>query len=189
MVQYRRDKTPGGTYFFTLALQDRTSALLTEHIGLLGAAFKRARRNNPFITKAMVVLPEHLHVVWQLPDDDLDYSKRWRQVKTFFTRALIKQGVVLEKNARTEYNLWQKRFWEHRIRDDVDLEQHVNYIHYNPVKHGLVRMPCEWKFSTIHRYIKHGLLPKDWGASEIPVIASANRATLFDKSVHKFTLK
>jgi len=94
--------------------------LLTEHIDLLGVSFKRARSNNPFITKAIVILPEHLHVIWQLPDVDSDYSKRWRQIKTYFTRTLIKQGVILDKNTRTEYNLWQKRFWEHRIRDDKD---------------------------------------------------------------------
>jgi len=163
MVYYRRDRIPGGTYFFTLALQDRTSALLTEHIDLLGTAFRRAKRNNPFITKAIVVLPEHLHAIWQLPDNDWDYSKRWRQIKTYFTRALIKKGVLLDKNARAEYNLWQKRFWEHRVRDDNDLEQHINYIHYNPVKHGLVQVASDWKFSSIHRHIKQAVLPYGWG--------------------------
>ena len=160
---YRRVIAPGATYFFTLTLQDRTSSLLTKHIDILGTAFRRARSNNPFRTKAIVILPEHLHVIWQLPDGDSDYSKRWRQIKTNFTRALIKQGITLDKNINGEYDLWQKRFWEHRIRDDNDLEQHINYIHYNPVKHGLVEFASHWMFSSIHRYIKQGILPVNWG--------------------------
>ncbi len=169
MVYYRRARTPGGSYFFTLALQDRTSSLLIEHIHSLTRAFRQTRTNNPFLTLAIVILPEHLHVLWKLPPDDCDYSTRWRQIKTYFTQAVIKQGVVLNKNARGEYNLWQKRFWEHQISDEKDLEQHINYIHYNPVKHGLVIHPTDWEFSSIHRYIKKGVLSGNWcRADELP---------------------
>ncbi len=130
MVYYRRARTSGGSYFFTLALQDRTSSLLIKHIHSVTTAFRQTRTHNLFITLAIVILPEHLHVLWQLPPHDCDYSKRWRQIKTYFTQAVIKQGVVLNKNARGEYNLWQQRFWEHQIRDARDLEQHINYSPY-----------------------------------------------------------
>ena len=129
MVNYRRDKTQGGTYFFTLALKDRSSNLLTKYIKSLGHSFRRARKNNPFATKAIVVLPEHLHVIWELPEGDEDYSTRWRQIKTYFLQEVLEFGEPLLKNRRNEYNLWQRRFWEHRIQDETDFFHHVNYIH------------------------------------------------------------
>ncbi|MBA2652610.1 MAG: transposase [Tatlockia sp.] len=167
MVNYRRDITSGATYFFTLTLRNRQSNLLTKHITLLGNSFRQARKDNPFLTKAIVVLPEHLHVIWQLPTNDDDYSTRWRQIKTYFTQALIKAKVPLSSNSRNEYNLWQRRFWEHRIRNDQDLEQHVAYIHNNPVKHRLVNLPRDWPYSSIHSYIKQGILSKNWGGDSI----------------------
>lgn len=163
MVNYRRNITSGGIYFFTLTLKNRHSDLLTKHISLLGTSFRQARKNNPFITKAIVVLPEHLHVIWQLPEDDYDYSTRWRQIKTYFTQALIKTKVPLTPNSRKEYSLWQRRFWEHCIKNDKDLEQHISYIHYNPVKHGLVKNPIDWPFSSIHSHVRLGILPENWG--------------------------
>jgi len=167
MVNYRRDITSGGTYFFTLALRNRRSDLLTKYISLLGNSFRLARKNNNFITKAIVVLPEHIHVIWQLPIDDHDYSTRLRQCKTYFTKGLINLGVPLVRNSHKEYNLWQRRFWEHRIRNDKDLEQHTAYIHYNPVKHKLVKTAAEWPYSSIHDYIKLGLLPENWGGDSV----------------------
>ena len=169
MVNYRRDLTPGGTYFFTLALMNRNSNYLTTHIQLLGRSFRHARKDNPFITEAIVVLPEHLHVIWRLPDGDCDYSTRWRQIKTYFTQELINAGVPLVRNSRRECNLWQRRFWEHCIRDERDLEQHVAYIHYNPVKHGLVATAIDWPFSSLHSYVKKGVLCKDWGGVVLDV--------------------
>ena len=163
MVNYRRDTMPGGTYFFTLSLKDRSSDLLTKHIKLLTQSFRQARKNNPFITEALVVLPEHLHVIWRLPMNDHDYSTRFRHIKTYFTQALINVGEPIFCNKRHEYNLWQRRFWEHRIRDETDLETHIAYIHYNPVKHRLVKSAVDWPFSSLHSYINKVTLYKDWG--------------------------
>ena len=132
---------------------------------MLGRAFRRARKANPFSTEAIVVLPEHLHVIWRLPMEDDAYSTRWRQIKTYFTQELINSGVPLTRNARHEYNLWQRRFWQHRLKDDRDLEQHVAYIHYNPVKHRYVRAAVDWPYSSIHSDINKGIVPKDWGGA------------------------
>ena len=115
-------------------------------------------------THAIVVLPEHLHVIWQLAEDDCNYSRWWRFIKTRFTQELLRHGVPLVKNKREEYNLWQKRFWEHRIRDDIDMQKHVDYIHYNPVKHGYTSKPEDWPYSSIHQYIKRDILPQHWGS-------------------------
>ncbi len=163
MVNYRRDRLEGGTYFFTLALQNRQSQLLTKYINELRKSFHQAQKNNHFIVDAVVVLPEHLHAVMTLPDGDSNYSLRWRQIKTYFLKALVKEGECITKNQRNEYNLWQKRFWEHRVRDEQDLITHVDYIHYNPVKRGWVNQVQDWPYSSFHRYVGKGLLQKDWG--------------------------
>ena len=168
MVNYRRDITPGGTYFFTLVLRDRHSDLLTRHVKLLTNSFRQARQRHPFKTEAIVILPEHLHVIWRLPIGDPDYSTRFRHIKTYFTQALINVKEPLSRNTRHEYNLWQRRFWEHRIRNEADLETHIAYIHYNPVKHGLVKSPIDWPFSSLISYINKGILPKDWGKNIKP---------------------
>ena len=159
MVHYRRNQLPGGTYFFTVTPADRQSHALTENIEFLRAAFQRVMATHPFAIVAMVVLPEHLHTIWILPPDDADYAGRWRAIKSGFTRDLVHAGVNLTRNAKGEYNLWQRRFWEHTLRDDNDLARHVDYIHYNPVKHGLV---SAWPHSSFHRYVRKGMLPEDW---------------------------
>ncbi|TWC07045.1 putative transposase [Bradyrhizobium macuxiense] len=125
---------PGGTFFFTLTLEDRTSSLLVEHIGLLRAAFRATRAKKPFTVDAIVILPDHLHTVMTLPSGDADFSDRWRQIKSHFTRAVVATGAPLSANDRGEYPLWQRRFWEHTIRNERDLERCVDYIHYNPAK-------------------------------------------------------
>ncbi|MGQ3891323.1 REP-associated tyrosine transposase [Legionella sp. CNM-4043-24] len=163
MVNYRRDYTSGATYFFTLALQNRQSTCLTTHIHLLGDAFRHVRRREGFITHAIVVLPEHMHVIWELPSDDSDYSLRWRLIKTRFTQGVIRQQFPIGKNKKGACDLWQKRFWEHRIRDEDDMRVHTDYIHNNPVKHGYVNTPEDWPYSSIHRYIRQGVLPEHWG--------------------------
>ena len=163
MVHYRRDNTPGATYFFTVTLRNRHSTLLTTHIKQLGEAFRHVQRKATFRTIAIVVMHEHLHAIWQLPIDDSHYSRRWGLIKGHFTHALLKAGLPFIKDNSGEYNVWQKRFWEHRIRDETDFERHIDYIHYNPVKHGLVSLPREWPYSSIHRYIANGILDKDWG--------------------------
>ncbi|WGS23934.1 MULTISPECIES: transposase [unclassified Bradyrhizobium] len=165
MVRYRRNFMPGGTFFFTVTLEDRTSSLLVEHIGLLRAAFHATRDKKPFTVDAIVILPDHLHTVMTLPSGDADFSDRWRQIKSHFTRAVAATGVSLSANRRGEYALWQRRFWEHTIRNERDLERCVDYIHYNPTKHRLVSSPADWQHTSLHRYIRDGILPFDWGGS------------------------
>ena len=167
MVNYRRDYTPGGTYFFTLALRDRQSRLLTTYIDCLGDAFRFAKQKAYYQTIAIVVLHEHLHAIWELPADDTDYSSRWKWIKSHFTQALIRSGIDVTRDKKGECNVWQKRFWEHRIRNDMDHEKHIHYIHNNPVKHGLVSSPTQWPYSSIHRFIAKGVLDKNWGTSGV----------------------
>lgn len=163
MVQYRRNKIKGGTYFFTVTLKNRNSDLLCENFNLLRMSINQVKKEQPFKTKAMVILPEHIHAVWELSKGDDDYSKRWQKIKCYFTKQLLKKGYSFSKNTKGEYDLWQRRFWEHTITNDHDYENHVNYIHYNPVKHKLVNNVFEWPFSTFHWYVKNGLLEKHWG--------------------------
>jgi putative transposase len=163
MVRYRRNLVPGGTYFFTLTLADRRSSLLTDHIGLLRAAFRKTRDDSPFAIDAIVVLPEHLHAIVTLPPADCEYSGRWRRLKGLFTRGVVASGASVRCDSRGEYKLWQRRFWEHTIRDDRDFERCADYIHFNPVKHRLVTIPNSWPYSSLHRYVRAGILPADWG--------------------------
>jgi REP-associated tyrosine transposase len=162
MVRYRRNYVPGGTYFFTVTLADRRSAVLTENIAALRPAFRATHQEHPFNLDAIVVLPEHLHAIMTLPDDDADFSGRWRRIKSMFTRAVVGPGMHVTRNSRGEYRLWQRRFWEHTITSDEDFEQHVEYVHYNPVKHGLVPRVADWPYSSFHRYVRAGLVPEDW---------------------------
>ena len=164
MVYYRRNFLPGGTFFFTATLADRRSSALVNHIDLLKRAFRVTRRERPFVVDAVVVLPDHLHVVMTLPSNDADYPGRWKRFKSLFTRLVARRGGF-ERNRRGEYSLWQRRFWEHTIRDENDLMRHIDYIHYNPVKHGLVSQVSDWPHSSFHRYVKTGALAKDWGGS------------------------
>ena len=161
MVHYRRSRVVGGTFFFTVNLRNRRHALLCEH----KAHCARLCAALPFVIEAMVVLPDHWHAVWTLPPGDADYARRMRLIKARFTRHLIGAGMAIAKDARGDYALWQKRFWEHTISDDRDFESHVNYVHINPVKHGYVTRAVDWPHSTIHRYIKQGVLPADWACS------------------------
>jgi putative transposase len=162
MVRYRRNLIAGGTYFFTATLENRRSTTLTDHIGALRAAFRTTRRAHPFDIDAIVVLPDHLHIVMTLPADDADYANRWRLVKRRFTDALTRAGTRLSRHPNGDIALWQRRFWEHTIRDDRDFERHIDYIHFNPVKHRLVTRVCDWPYSSFHRYVRNGLLPQDW---------------------------
>ena len=162
MVLYRRNRVPGGTYFFTVTLRNRTLSLLVDRIDDLRESVRKVLRDKPFQIDAWVVLPEHLHAVLTLPPGDDDYSGRWKLIKGRFSHALAKAGIPIEKNLRGEYNLWQGRFWEHTIRDENDFARYVDYIHYNPVKHGLVNRVEDWPYSTFHRYVKAGMYPADW---------------------------
>ncbi|MBX9904959.1 MAG: transposase [Burkholderiales bacterium] len=162
MVSYRRNRIAGGTYFFTVNLRDRRQTLLVDHVGALREVVRGVRDETPFMIDAMVILPDHWHAVWTLPEGDTAYARRIRLIKSRFTRRLLAAGVHLTKDGRGDYDLWQKRYWEHTIRDDLDFEAHVNYVHINPVKHGYVRRAVEWPHSTFHRYIRNGILPADW---------------------------
>jgi putative transposase len=163
MVRYRRNFLPGGTFFFTVAVEDRRSSVLIDHVASLRAAFRTTRDKKPFVIDAIVILPDHLHTIMTLPDGDSDFPDRWRQIKSNFTRSVAATGLPISQNHRGEYALWQKRYWEHTIRDEADFERCADYIHFNPVKHGLVASPADWPHSSLHRYVRDGILPHDWG--------------------------
>jgi len=166
MVHYRRHRIAGGSYFFTVTLNDRRSRVLTDHIDHLRAAFRATQRTKPFVIDAIVILPEHLHTVWTLPPGDADYSGRWHSFKSRFSRALRTAGQPLPRHANGEHALWQRRFWEHTIRGARDYERHVDYLHYNPVKHGYVPAVADWPYSSFHRYVRQGLLPAEWAGND-----------------------
>jgi putative transposase len=165
MVRYRRNFVPGGMFFFTVTLNDRRSSVLVDHAALLRAAFRITRNERPFAIEAIVILPDHLHAIMTLPPGDSDFSGRWRRIKSVFTRSVIATGVPVSCNDRGEYALWQRRFWEHTVRDDGDFERCADYIHFNPVKHRLVTSPAAWPLSSLHRYVRAGVLPSDWGGN------------------------
>lgn len=164
-MRYRRATAAGATYFFTVNLADRRSRLLLERIAELRNAVRIVRSRHHFEIIAWVVLPDHLHAVWTLPPDDADFSTRWALIKAGFSRQIsLGEPVGASRRQKGERGIWQRRFWEHQIRDEVDLQRHVDYIHYNPVKHGHVLMASDWPHSTIHRYIRAGSMTSDWAA-------------------------
>ena len=168
MTDYRRVKLEGRQYFFTLALADRRTGLLTENIQSLRAAFRSVKCGHPYAVEAVVILPDHLHTIWRLPSGDSDFSLRWRLIKTTFSRGLPHGEVrSASRIARHERGIWQRRFWEHAIRDEADLVRHIDYIHFNPVKHGHVARVSDWPYSSFHRFVRLGLLPEDWGGSGV----------------------
>jgi putative transposase len=163
MVAYRRNFVAGGCFFFTVTLRDRTSTLLLDHWGLLRKAYAAEVKRRPWRTEALVLLPEHLHAIWTLPDGDADFSGRWRGIKAGFVRELAKAGIALSRNAKGEADIWQRRFWEHSLRDEADFAAHCDYIHFNPVKHGHVARALDWPHSSFHRWVARGVYPADWG--------------------------
>jgi putative transposase len=169
LPDFHRYRVPGGCYFFTVNLLERHgNTLLTDRIAEFREAVRRVRRSRPFTIDAWVVLPDHLHAVWTLPPGDDDFSTRWRLIKTFFVRGLPKtERLSRVRRADGERGMWQRRFWEHAIRDDEDYRAHVDYVHVNPVKHGLVAAPAEWPYSTFTSCVHRGLYPLDWIASSI----------------------
>ncbi len=169
MFQYRRNFVPGGTYFFTVTLANRRSKVLVDHIAALRDAFRTARRVRPLEIDAVVILPDHLHAIFTLPSNDVDFPGRWRHIKGQFSSSLIAAGVALDRWPNGDLALWQRRFWEHTIRDEGDFARHVDYIHFNPVKHGLVRRVCDWPHSSFHRYVREGVLPDDWAGDAADV--------------------
>jgi putative transposase len=165
MTDYRRLRVPGGTYFFTVALQDRGSRLLVEEVTRLREAVRHVRDRQPFHIDAWVVLLEHMHCLWTLPPGDADYSERWRAIKAFFSRSIAADPPAsASMRSKQERGIWQRRFWEHTIRNADDYAAHMDYIHFNPVKHGLATHAAGWTFSSFHRCAARGLYPGDWRA-------------------------
>ena len=163
-MRYRRALVAGGTYFFTVNLADRRSDILVRHIDDLRQVLDKVKKKHPFTLVAMAVMPEHLHAIWRLPAGDADYPMRWSLIKAGFSRKLTTdERIRPSRKAKRERGIWQRRYWEHQIRDDADLARHVDYIHYNPVKHGLVAHPVDWPHSTLHAYIERGMAAPDWG--------------------------
>ncbi len=174
MPNYRRLQTPGATYFFTVVTYERQRIFSqTAPRRILGNAIKEVNGLLPFIIEAWVLLPDHVHCIWTLPPGDYDYSKRWGLIKSKFTKKMKNVGwavpteipISVSRIKHRESNIWQRRFWEHQIRDQEDYNRHYDYIHYNPVKHDLVDDPKKWEHSTLHRFIKSGMYPEDWGDS------------------------
>lgn len=150
-MRYKRVFLPGGSYFFTVKLANPSSHLLVDQIDHLRSAFTYVKRRHPFHIDAIVVMPNHLHCIWTLPEDDFNYSMRWRQIKSHFSRAIpTTESISQSRQRKHERGLWQRRFWEHTLRDERDYLNHIEYTHNNPVKHGFVANPYEWPYSSIH---------------------------------------
>jgi len=157
MTDYRRNFIAGGSFFFTVNLAERRLRLLTQHIDELRTAFRETRRHHPFAIDAMVVLPDHLHTIWTLPEGDADFATRWRLIKSAFSRSVATGERISDgRAAKGERGIWQRRYWEHTIGDENDFARHMDYIHINPVKHGLVARVSDWPYSSFHRMVKLG---------------------------------
>jgi putative transposase len=166
MTNYRRASVPSASYFFTVNLADRSSHLLVDRIEDVRNAMRYVLQRHPFRVDAMAVLPDHLHAVWTLPPGDADYPLRWRLFKTWFSRRMASgEPRRPSRIAKGERGIWQRRYWEHLIRDENDMQAHVDYVHFNPVKQGHVARAADWPYSTMHRYVAEGRLAQDWGVS------------------------
>lgn len=166
-MRYRRADVTGGSYFFTVNLAEREKRLLIEHIDLLRAATRRVMSRHVFRIDAIVILPDHMHAIWTLPEGDADFATRWMLIKACFSRGLPKgERVNASREKKRERGIWQRRYWEHLIRNEEDMARHVDYIHHNPVKHGYVDRAADWKYSSIHAHIRAGKLTASWGAEE-----------------------
>ena len=167
MSNYRRAHVPCGVYFFTVVTLDRAPIFVNEaRVGALREAFRKVKAARPFRVDALVVLPDHLHCIWRMPEGDADYSSRWREIKKATSRQ-IDTGA----NDRNERPVWQRRFWEHALRDEEDWRNHMDYIHYNPVKHGLATRPGDWPWSSFGSAVAKGWYEASWGAEEPVTIA------------------
>ena len=139
--------------------------LLIQHIEPLREAFRQTRQDHPFEIDAIVIMPEHLHCILQLPPDDSDYSTRWRLIKARFSMAIPKtERISKSRICKSERGIWQRRYWEHAIRDHRDYQNHVDYIHFNPVKHGYAKAAKDWPHSSFHRWVRQGYYDADWAA-------------------------
>ena len=163
MPNYRRARVAGATYFFTVNLRDRSSDLLIREIDLLRESVRATRLRHPFHIDAWVVLPEHMHCMWTLPPGDADFALRWKVIKfAFAKRVPLTEARSVNQQRRRERGIWQRRYWEHLIRDEGDYQRHVDYIHYNPLKHGYVERLADWPYSSFHRAVAQGVYSEDW---------------------------
>lgn len=174
-MRYRRLVTPGASYFFTLITHQRAPLLSDPgNIARWRRAVAKVQEARPFVVEAEVILPDHLHVIWTMPEVDPDYATRIRLVKTSFTKGLSSGGAcstTSQSRARKgERDVWQRRYWEHMIRDERDFQAHLDYVHINPVKHGLVARPGDWPHSTFHDWLASGAYDPWWGSDEMPPI-------------------
>src|SRR3989344_7626538 len=164
MSEYRRNHVLGGTYFFAVNLLDRRSCLLTECIESLREVVRKVRQAKPFHIDAWVVLPDHMHCIWTLPEGDSDYPARWKAIKIAFAKTIPRSELLSDTRLnRGERGIWQRRYWEHTIRDERDYAAHIDYIHFNPVKHGHVARVADWPYSSFHRLVEIGIYTPDWG--------------------------
>ena len=172
MSQYLRCYQPGGSYFFTLVTHNRRPIFINPgNLKQLKDAINKVRVKHPFSLNAMVILPDHLHCLWKLPENDQDFSMRWRLIKRYFSIEMAEKI-----NSRGEKEVWQRRFWEPMIRDEEEWRKHMDYIHYNPVKHGLAQAPKDWKHSSFNYWVKKGLYEKSWGSMGPIVFSDINEA-------------
>lgn len=167
-MQYRRANTSGGTFFFTLVTYQRRPLFVNiENVNLLRNVIRHVKSRHPFKVDAFVLLPDHLHCIWTLPNDDNDFAKRWRLIKSNFTRQCLhgyRITPTLSRKNKGEQCVWQRRYWEHQIRNELDFVKHVDYIHYNPVKHGYVKNVCDWPYSSFLHFVKAGIYANSWGS-------------------------
>lgn len=172
MSDYRRSFIEGGTYFFTLVTYQR-QPIFADSLSqsLLQSVWVNVKSRFPFTTDALCILPDHLHCILTLPSGDANYPIRLREIKRRFTRAYLSQNKeTYARNsshlARGEATIWQRRYWEHTIQDEDDFKHHLNYIHYNPVKHGYVTRVSDWQWSSFHQYVEKGYYEKEWGEND-----------------------
>ncbi len=163
-MQYRRTDIEGACYFFTINLENRKSSLLIDKFSHLRDVINHVKQKHPFKLDALVIMPEHFHMMITLPENDNNFANRIMLIKSGFSRKIPKtEDINRSRIHKRERGIWQRRYWEHFIRDEKDYERHVDYIHYNPVKHGYVKKAVDWKYSTIHKYIELGVYDKNWG--------------------------
>jgi putative transposase len=177
MTNYRRIFVPGATWFFTVNLEGRhNNHLLVENIDLLRAAFRYVKQRKFFQVEAVVIMPDHLHCIWTLLPEETDFSIRWNMLKGYFSHAMPRdEKISTSRRKRRERGVWQRRFWAHLITDQADFNNHVDYIHWNPVKHGVVERVVDWPHSSFHRYVAEGYYPADWGHSGVFDIPMSDR--------------
>jgi putative transposase len=167
MPDYRRYHLSGGCYFFTVNLAERRKTLLVDAVDLLRRVVRTVRSRHPFQIDAMVILPDHIHAVWTLPPNDSDFSTRWALIKAGFSRGLPRgEQTSTSRRQHGERGIWQRRYWEHAIRDENDYRRHVDYVHFNPVKHRHVTRVVEWPYSSFHGFVRRGVYPMDWAGGD-----------------------